>query len=106
MAETDTKLDPAAERASGAEPKLAKEETAKLTTGITDGSSESTEKPAQSYTEMASNAATAATSAVKDNVFSMFGGGVKKEKKQGEEDADEPSGSSKAKAKTEDVGIC
>ena len=104
MAETDTKLDPAAERASDAEPKLAKDETSKLTSGVTDGSSKSAEKSGQSYTEMASNAATTATSAVKDSVFSMFGGGAKKEKKAEEDDVDKPSGSSKAK-KGEDVGV-
>ena len=45
--------------------------------------------PAASYTDMASNAAssvagTAGTTAqgVKDSVFSMFGGGAKKEKKE------------------------
>ena len=37
-------------------------------------------------------------SAVKENVFSMFGGGPKKEKKEEEDDADEPSGSSKKQA--------
>ncbi|MCJ1314574.1 single stranded nucleic acid binding protein [Agyrium rufum] len=50
---------------------------------------------------MATNAAVSATSAatgMKDDVFSMFGGGTKKEKKEdAADDADEPSGSSKAK---------
>lgn len=65
---------------------------------------ESLEQPKESsYTDMASNAATTAAAqasatatSMKDNVFSMFGGGPKKEKKEGEE-VNEPSGSSKAK---------
>lgn len=53
----------------------------------------------KSITEQATDAATAATSTVKENVFSMFGGGPKKEKKEEtDEGADEPSGSSKKKA--------
>ena len=55
------------------------------------------------YTEMASNAAsnaasTAGTAAVgvKDSVFSMFGGGAKKEKKDDEGEEEDRSGSSKA----------
>lgn len=63
----------------------------------------------QTYTEMATNA----TTAVKDNVFSMFGGGPKKEKKEEtDEGADEPSGSSKKQAvegeevRTEMTGAC
>ena len=60
---------------------------------------------AASYTEMASNAAGSATTAaagVKDSVFSMFGGGAKKEKKE-EPDAEteDRSGSSKAKKDAE-----
>jgi len=47
----------------------------------------------KTMTEQATEAATT----VKDNVFSMFGGGPKKEKKEeSNEGADEPSGSSKA----------
>ena len=56
-----------------------------------------------SYTEMASNAAgSTAESAsnaavgVKDAVFSMFGGGAKKEKKEDEGAEEDRSGSSKA----------
>ncbi|KAK8220034.1 Ran GTPase binding protein Sbp1 [Zalaria obscura] len=55
-------------------------------------------KKSESYTESAANAA----SVVKDNVFSMFGGGAKKEKKEEVDDADEPSGSSKAKKDAEE----
>lgn len=50
-------------------------------------------------TSTASSAATVATNVVttaKDSVFSMFGGGPKKDKKVEEEVVDEPSGSSKA----------
>ena len=56
-------------------------------------------KPAEekTVTEQATEAATSAATAVKDNVFSMFGGGPKKEKKEEtDEGANEPSGSSKA----------
>ena len=63
------------------------------------------DKPKSSYTEMATSAANSATSAavgVKDNVFSMFGGGAKKEKKEDPaDDPTEPSGSSKAKREAE-----
>lgn len=53
----------------------------------------------KTVTEQATEAATATASAVKDNVFSMFGGGPKKEKaEEKDEGADEPSGSSKATA--------
>lgn len=74
-----------------------------------------TEEP-KTVTEQATDAATATASAaastasaVKDNVFSMFGGGPKKEKaEEKDEGADEPSGSSKATAaKTgDDVRHC
>ncbi|MCJ1337898.1 single stranded nucleic acid binding protein [Bachmanniomyces sp. S44760] len=67
----------------------------------------SADKPS-TYTEMAtstaSNAAstaTAAASGVTSSVFSMFGGGAKKEKKEEADDGDEPSGSSKAKKDAE-----
>ncbi len=60
---------------------------------------------ATTYTEMASNAAGSATTAaagVKDSVFSMFGGGVKKEKKEEPEgETEDRSGSSKAKKDAE-----
>lgn len=64
-----------------------------------------TAPPASSYTEMASNAAGTATTAaagVKDSVFSMFGGGAKKEKKEEPEgETEDRSGSSKAKKDAE-----
>ena len=83
---------------------------------------ESLEKPKDSsYSTIASNAANSAAetassaaaqasataTSVKDNVFSMFGGGPKKEKKE-EEEVDEPSGSSKAKkaeGEDDEVGL-
>ncbi len=117
MAESSTKLDPAAEQASAGEPQLAKQETEKVTTGVTDDSKKpeedstkasSDDKPAQSYTAMATNVASTATSAVKDNVFAMFGGGSKKDKEkekdkdEGADDEQEPSGSSKAQAQKKD----
>ncbi len=108
-ANTDNKLDPSAEQAASAEANLAQTETGtgtKPNSTHDDSKGEGTtssEKP--TYTEMATHAASSATAAaagVKDNVFSMFGGGAKKEKKEGpEDDADEPSGSSKAKKDAE-----
>jgi hypothetical protein len=96
MAETDTKLDPSTQIAAGEEPKLVKDETEKVTTEVTEGSKENEKPP---VAEKASEA----TSAVKDNVFSMFGGGPQKAKKEEpEEPVDEPSGSSKKK---QDVSV-
>lgn len=57
------------------------------------------EKGKSSITELASSAATTATTAalgMKDNVFSMFGGGAKKEKKEPKDEPEEASGSAKA----------
>ncbi|KAL1630361.1 Ran GTPase binding protein Sbp1 [Neofusicoccum ribis] len=91
-----TKLDPAEEAKAGLEPQLAKDETEKVTAGVTESKDE---KAAESsgVAGTVAGAASAATSAVKDNVFSMFGGGPKKEKKEEDDDINEPSGSSKAK---------
>lgn len=86
------KPDPAAEQVAAPSATLVKDETAKVTTDVTDS------KPAEekTVTEKATEAATSATTAVKDNVFSMFGGGPKKEKKEEvDEGADEPSGATK-----------
>lgn len=99
---------PSADQSASSELRKAEAETKLATNPKGD---ESLEKPNQSYTEMASNAASSAAetasnaaaqasataSSMKDNVFSMFGGGPKKEKKVTEEEVDEPSGSSKAK---------
>lgn len=93
-ATTDTKPDTLEERATSGEPKSGEQETT-----ATEASKPST------LSEMASTAASSATSAaagVKDNVFSMFGGGAKKEKKDDlEDDPEEASGSSKGKKDTE-----
>ena len=113
MAESDTKLNPADEQASGTEPKLAKDETAKVTSSTgTDGTSDSRSGgfagSAAGAASSAASSAAAGAAGVKDNMFSMFGGGQKKEKKKddGDEDEpDEPSGSSKAKKKDEDVSL-
>ncbi|MCJ1284016.1 hypothetical protein MMC26_003347 [Xylographa opegraphella] len=103
---TESKLDPSAEQVASSEPKLAQQETELVTNPKGDEYSESATNHPATYTGMASNAAaTAASTAanMKDNVFSMFGGGAKKEKKeQAEEDTNEPSGSSKAKKDAED----
>jgi len=94
MADTDTKLNPADETKGSTEPQLDKDATDKLTTGVTEAEAPKT------TTETITEKASAAGSAVKDNVFSMFGGGPKKEKpeKTEEDNVDEPSGSSKAVA--------
>lgn len=66
------------------------------------------QKPAEekSTTESAVDAAKEATSKTTDSVFSMFGGGPKKEKKEEPEDAkDEPSGSSKAQKGEDEVSV-
>lgn len=102
MADTETKQDPVAEQKASTEPKLAKDETNKVTRDVTestanDGAQTSTGKPAPTFSGMATNAAQTATTTA-GNVFSMFGGGPKKEKKENEE-VDEPSGSSKAQTK-------
>lgn len=98
MAETDTKLNPAEETAAGTEPKLDKDATEKVTTEVTEQT--------QSTTEAVKEKADSAASAVKDNVFSMFGGGPKREKKEGpEDDGTEPSGSSKVQKKDDEVSV-
>ena len=64
----------------------------------------STGETKPTYTDMASTAATqAATTAagVKDSVFSMFGGGAKKEKKDEPEEPEDKSGSAKAHKEAE-----
>lgn len=84
---------PAAEQVASSEPKLSKDETEKVTTGVTDS-----QKDGGAEGEGVAAKAAAAGASVKDNVFSMFGGGPKKEKKEEvDEGKDEPSGSSKKK---------
>lgn len=73
-------------------PKLVQEETKKLTEDATKA-----DDGAQPTSTVA-----AATETVKNEVFAMFGGGPKKEKKaEADDEADEPSGSSKAKKEAE-----
>ncbi|KAJ4305615.1 Ran GTPase binding protein Sbp1 [Kalmusia sp. IMI 367209] len=93
----DAKPDPAAEQVAAPAATLQQDQTAKVTTDITD-SKPAEDKPATStVTETVTNAAATA----KDNVFSMFGGGPKKEKKEEANDEDEPSGASKPKGDDE-----
>lgn len=90
----------------------AENETKLATNPIGTGSS-TNEKPA-TYTDMASNAAstaattaTAAATGVKDSVFSMFGGGAKKETPvQDDSAANDRSGSAKAMKEKEDDEVC
>lgn len=99
---------------ASSEPRLVEDET-KLATNPKGNESLEAEKPAATYVELGTQAATTAASTataaastataaaanMKDNVFSMFGGGAKKEKKEEEEETNEPSGSSKAKKDAE-----
>ncbi|KAF1983218.1 putative Ran-specific GTPase-activating protein 1 [Aulographum hederae CBS 113979] len=73
MADTETKPDPVAETPS-TEPAAGEDKPSTLT-----------------------DKAASATAGVKDSMFSMFGGGPKKEKREEVDDVNEPSGSSKAK---------
>jgi Ran-binding protein 1 len=103
----EAKVDPSTAPSTDPESKVSPPETASPAQPKTEEGEVKTEDSAEksSYTTMASNAAStgiAAATGVKDSVFSMFGGGAKKEKKEEpEEEADEPSGSTKAN-KTED----
>ena len=100
MSETKRDPEPSSEtRAAAAAPTTVNENEATT--------SKDTNASGSTYTEMASNAATgvagSATTAavgVKDSVFSMFGGGAKKEKAPEEGEPDR-SGSSKAKKDSE-----
>jgi Ran-binding protein 1 len=82
------------------------EDTKKEESSSATGAAATVSDAKSTIVDAASTAASTATTAAvtaKDNVFSMFGGGPKKEKKV-EEDVDEPSGSSKAQKK-DDVRI-
>jgi Ran-binding protein 1 len=90
------KPDPAADQVANPAATLVKDETAKVTADIAANKSETTEtKDDKPITEKATEAASSAAAAVKDNVFSMFGGGPAKVKKEEVDDADEPSGATK-----------
>jgi Ran-binding protein 1 len=83
---------------------LVHDQTSKVTSDIANKegttASSTDNKP---ITEKAAEAASSAAAAVKDNVFSMFGGGPAKVKKEeAADDVDEPSGATK---KTEEVRL-
>ncbi|KAF2126840.1 hypothetical protein P153DRAFT_368877 [Dothidotthia symphoricarpi CBS 119687] len=93
------KPDPAADQAAAPGARLVKDETEKVTTGI--AANQPKTEDGKPMTEKATEAATSAAATVKDNVFALFGGGPKKEKRVEEDDVNEPSGASKPKT-TED----
>merc|ERR1712230_240065 len=106
---TEAKPTPSADQTASSEPRLAQHETNLVQNPLGDSSSEAPTGETKSSTvaESAANAASSASAAatgVKDSVFSMFGGGAKKERKIEEDEGakDEPSGSSKAKKEDED----
>lgn len=106
-ANAETKQDPSVEQAASSEPTAASPE-GKDSESQTQAShvEQTPEKGKSTYTEIASSAATFGTTAaigVKNEVFSMFGGGAKKEKKVERDDDDnaEASGSSKAQKAAE-----
>jgi len=92
------------------DPRTSTEETPSTTAPTTEPKAEETttaaadkDAPTSSYTEMATNAATGvagtattAAAGMKDSVFSMFGGGAKKEKATEEAGEPDRSGSTKA----------
>ena len=105
---TGTTLNPEDEQVASSEPKLAQQETELVTHPKGDNNeSVSDSKQPDTSTGLAKSAATSATTAatgMKDGIFSMFGGGAKKEKRvEPEDDVNEPSGSSKAKKDAEDA---
>ncbi len=107
-ASSDAKQDPPAEQPGSSEPvldsKLKQEEPTSAEPAQDAHNEPVAEKGKSSISELASSAASSATTAalgMKDNVFSMFGGGAKKEKKEPEDDVDEASGSAKAKKESE-----
>jgi len=92
------KPDPAADQVANPGATLVKDETAKVTTDKASDKATTESKDDKPLTEKATEAA----AAVKDNVFSMFGGGPAKVKKEEADDVDEPSGASKPKGEEED----
>lgn len=77
-------------------------ETQKPETAATGEGEKSTTEAAADTAKQAADTVKDAAAKTSDNVFSMFGGGPKKEKKEEtEEGADEPSGSSKAQKEGE-----
>jgi len=72
---------------------------------MADSSKSITDKATETATKVASTVQDTAISA-KDNVFSMFGGGPKRETKKEEEDDNDRSGSAKAQKKDAEVSQC
>jgi Ran-binding protein 1 len=88
------KPDPSADQVANPGARLVQDETAKVTTDIAANKPDTTSTTTENnkpITEKMTEAATAA----KDNVFSMFGGGPAKVKKEEVDDVDEPSGATK-----------
>jgi Ran-binding protein 1 len=92
------KPDPSADQTANPGATLVQDQTDLVTKGTTEEAPKEETKAAPTVTEQVTSTATA----VKDNVFSMFGGGPKKEKKEEEDDVDEPSGATKKPA----VDVC
>lgn len=93
MAEPDTKVNPTQDNTPNIATEADKNPVSEPANEAKGTGATAMEPKTSSVTGMASSA----TTAVKDNVFSMFGGGPRKEKKETTDDVDEPSGSSKAK---------
>lgn len=95
----ETKKDPVDERPIASDPKTTQDIPGSDAEPQSTTNEPVLDKGKSTYTEMAASAASSATSAavgMKDNVFSMFGGGAKKEKKEDpKDDPEEASGSSK-----------
>lgn len=97
----ETKPDPTTNAPEGAEKP---EET--TTTATEETKTEEKPEESKSVTESAAEAVKDTATKTTDSVFSMFGGGPKKEKQEEPEDAkDEPSGSSKAQKGEDEVCI-
>ncbi|KAF2658613.1 hypothetical protein K491DRAFT_689919 [Lophiostoma macrostomum CBS 122681] len=90
--------DPSADQTANPGATLVQDQTDLVTKGTSEETPKEETKAAPSVTETVTSTATA----VKDNVFSMFGGGPKKEKKEEEDDVNEPSGATKKPAADEE----
>ena len=100
------------DQTASSEPRVAEQETELATHPA--GTESATDEKSATLTDKASDAvttvassATAAATGVKDSVFSMFGGGEKKETKVEDEGAaNDRSGSAKAQKEKEDDEVC
>jgi len=92
---TDIKPASSDPKVEASAPEVKKEESAPPATTLTEQATSVASTAASTVTTAASTVTSAATG-VADNVFSMFGGGAKKEKKDEDEDRGETSGSAKA----------